>query len=335
MQAWTTSFNETISLFFFIDAHCAYILMRMQISLDDIAAFVRVAELKSFNRAADELGVTQSALSRRMKKLEDALETRLLDRTTRTVRLTVVGNEFLPMATRMIRDVEKSISDITDVIQIRSGVVTISSNMTIADTLMPEILERYHHARPGIRVRVIESSSPQAMARVGQGEVEFGVGQIAEKRPELDFEPLIRDRYVLICHPEHPLAGAPERVWADLAGHSVIRMASSSGTWKVMRRVLEETGVEVRMNYEVAHLSAMLALVDRDLGVSAIPGLGTMKRPDLAIAFRPLSDPVINRTIGVVTLRGRTLSPAADALRAVVRDVLHEAAINDPRLEKP
>ena len=104
----------------------------MQISLDDVIAFVRIAKLGSFKEAAEELYVTQSALSRRIKKLEDMLGARLLDRTTRRVSMTVIGKDFLPDAERMIEDFEKSVGDIVDVIQMRAGLVKVATNMTSA-----------------------------------------------------------------------------------------------------------------------------------------------------------------------------------------------------------
>ena len=101
----------------------------MYATLDDIRAFVAVAEFASFKRAADELGITQSALSRRLKKLEDGLGARLLDRTTRRIAVSTVGQEFLPEARRMVRDFEQSLRDIRDLVQIRTGMVALATNI--------------------------------------------------------------------------------------------------------------------------------------------------------------------------------------------------------------
>ncbi|MEM7124671.1 MAG: LysR family transcriptional regulator, partial [Pseudomonadota bacterium] len=111
----------------------------MHIKLDDLQAFVTIAEFGGFARASDELNITQSALSRRIKKLEDALGARLLDRTTRRVSVSTVGEEFLPEAMRIVDEFNQSLSDIRDLIQVRTGTVAISTNMTVADTLLPEI----------------------------------------------------------------------------------------------------------------------------------------------------------------------------------------------------
>lgn len=296
----------------------------MQITVDDIMAFVKVAEYRSFNRAADELGITQSALSRRLKKLEDNLGSKVLDRTTRKIGLTVVGNEFLPMATRMVSDFEKSLSDIIDVIQIRAGIISMSSNMTIADTLLPEVLSRFGDAYPNIQIRITEDSSPATVERIIRGEVEFGIAQIDETSPDIDFEPLIDDPFVMVCHPDHPLAEHEAVCWSDLNGHSFIKMQPGSGTWGSLQRSLDDLAVSLDGRFEVAHLAALLALVGKNLGISAIPRLGALKRPDLKLVTRPLQSPSVNRVIGIVKLRGHSLSPAAEALQGYVREVLSE-----------
>ena len=301
----------------------------MRVRIEDIEAFLVVAELRSFNRAAGKLAITQSALSRRLMKLEETLGSRLLDRTTRTTHLTVVGNEFLPMAERMLRDYEKSLSDIVDIIQIRAGSVTVSSNMTIAESLLPEMLLRFRIDHPDVRVRVLEGSSPRAMERIVRGEAEFGVGQLVRDHDELEFEPVLRDEYVLACHADHPLAARGSVRWKDLDGQTILRLGRTSATWYQMQRALDENGVNVKSDYEVAHLSALLGLVARNLGASVVPRLAVRRRPDLPLVIRPFARPTLDRMLGTARLKGRTLSPAAEALRATVRDVL--AAENETR----
>ncbi len=303
------------------------ILRAMRVRIEDIETFLVVAELKSFNRAASKLAITQPALSRRLMKLEETLGCRLLDRTTRSIHLTVVGNEFVPMAQRMVRDYEKSLSDILDVIQIRAGRVTISSNMTIAESLLPDMLLRFKVNHPDVHVRILEGSSPSAMDRIIRGEAEFGVGQVTEDHDDLEFEPILRDEYVLACHADHPLAAEDRVRWKDLDGQTILGLSPTSATWHKLHRALEENEVTVKSDYEVAHLTALLGLVAKNLGASVVPRLGVRRRPDLNLVIRPLEKPTIDRMLGIARLKGRTLSPAAEALQATVRDVL--AAEND------
>lgn len=298
----------------------------MQIKLDDVQAFVAVAEYGGFARAADELGITQSALSRRIKKLEEALGARLLDRTTRRVAVSVVGQEFLPEAIRLVDEFDQSLRDIRDLIQIRTGNVAISTNMTVADTLLPEIIAQFRHAHPRVRVRITESSSPGALERVLRRDSELAIAQFGEGRPELAYEPLFEDRFVLVCHRDHPLAGATDLKWRDLAEHNFIRMRAGSGTTNLLERTLGDQLQHLSGDLEVGHFNALLALVGRNLGVSAIPTLVQLKRTDLDLVARGIGGPVISRTLGIVTYRGRMLSPAGEALRRTCRAVLKQSA---------
>lgn len=298
----------------------------MRVKLDDLQAFITVAEFGSFARAAEELNLTQSALSRRIKKLEEDLGTRLLDRTTRRVSVSLVGEEFLPEAMRIVDEFNQSLSDIRDLVQIRTGTVAISTNMTLADTLLPEIISEFKERNPRVRVRLTESSSPSALERVLQRKSELALAQFGEGHPELAFEPLFEDKFVLICHRDHPLAQRNGLTWKDLDRHNFIRMRSGSGTTNLLERTLGEKIRYLSGDLEVGHFNALLAFVGQNLGISAVPTLVRLKRTDLDLVARPIGGPDVSRSLGIVTYRGRSLSPAGDALRETCRDVLKRSA---------
>jgi DNA-binding transcriptional LysR family regulator len=298
----------------------------MQIKLDDLQAFVTVCEYGGFAPAADELNITQSALSRRIKKLEEALGARLLDRTTRRVSVSTLGQEFLPEARRIVEEFKQSLSDIRDLIQVRTGSVSIATNMTLADTLLPEIIAQFKAKSPNVRVRLNESSSPDALERVLRREAELAIAQYGEGHPDLDFEPLFDDRFVLISHRDHPLAGAHGLIWEDVAAHNFIKMRAGSGTTNLLERSLGDKLRFLSGDLEVGHFNALLGFVGQNLGVSAIPTLVQLKRLDLDLVATPISDPVISRSLGIVTYKGRSLSPAGESLRETSREVLSRAA---------
>lgn len=297
----------------------------MQIKFDDVEAFVAVAELGSFNRAADALGITQSALSRRLKKLEESLGARLLDRTTRKVAVSVVGEEFLPEARRMIEDLEKSLRDMRDLVQARKGSIAVASNMTIADTVLPKIVARFRRENPNVRVSVTESSSPQALDRVFRREAELAIAQFGEGRPELAFEPLVVDRFVLVCHRDNALAERDHVAWSDLEPHNFIRMRAASGTTKLLERSLQDKMRFLSGDIEVGHFNALLGFVGQNLGVSAIPTLVNLKRPDLDLVTRPIIEPEVSRALGLVTQADRSLSPAGQRFRDLCAEMLRTA----------
>lgn len=178
----------------------------MKITIDDLEAFIFVADFESFNLAANELGITQPALSRRIKKLEDSLGAKLLDRTTRKISVSIVGEEFIIEARRMIEEFNKSIDDVQELIKTRTGSISLTSNMSIANSILPDIVYDFKNANPNIRLRIAQDSSPEAIKKVLRRECEFAIAQFSQDDPNIEFEPLINDSFVMICNKKHPLA---------------------------------------------------------------------------------------------------------------------------------
>ncbi|WP_171182030.1 LysR family transcriptional regulator [Ruegeria sp. HKCCD8929] len=294
-------------------------------SLGEIIAFVTVARLGSFALAADELLVTQSALSKRIKKLEDSIGAPLLDRTTRSVAVSTLGREFLPKAKRIIEDYNRSLNDMSELVKVRKGIVTLSCNMTLSDTLLPEIIDRFKTTYPNIRVRVHEDSSPQALERVLSGQSELAFGTLGESHPELDFEQLIDDRFVIACHKSHPLATATSTTWEEVKNQNFILLRPESGTRKLLHRHLGALYDVLSNDIQVGHFHSQLSLVARGIGIAATPSLIRLSRRDLEIAIIPISEPTISRKLGILTYKGRALSPAAEKLREVAASVMQGA----------
>ena len=115
--------------------------------------------------------------------------------------------------------------------------------------------------------------------------------------------------------------------WAELAHYPLIKLQPNTGASRAIERALNGTGITLSSRCEVSHLSPQLSLVAMNLGVAAAPGLALLKRPDLELVARPLGRPEIKTELGVIQLRGRTLSPAASALVEIVRAVVRDSPL--------
>ena len=296
----------------------------MRANFEDLRAFVHVAEQGSFVQAADGLSITQSALSRRLRKLEEVVGARLLDRTSRRVGLTAVGEAFLPSARRVIRHMGRAMTDIQDFVNLRSGTVSIASTRTVASTVLPGAIARYTAEHPGMKVRVLDGIGPGTSHFVLSGEAEFGVVLADNEPAELEVVPVLEDPYVLACPEDHPLADSAVVTWSALSGHRFVRMAPGTGNERVLRRELEARGLLPDWALEVQHLSSLMAFIEKGLGVSAVPRIAVEPFRSARIAIRPLVDPVVCRHIGILEAPGRSLSPAALALRRIVYEALEQ-----------
>jgi DNA-binding transcriptional LysR family regulator len=278
----------------------------------DLRAFVAVVDLEGFHRAAEALNLSQPALSRRIQRLEAAVGAALLERTTRRVALTNVGREFLPLVRRMLDEFDTSLFAMREVGRERRGLISLACIPTAAFYFLPSVIARFGEQYPNIRFRILDLSANEGLESVARGEVEFGINLLGASDPELSFEPLIEDPFVLACRRDHPLAQRRSLSWSDLEGQPLVAVSRTSGNRIILDAALVRAGVSLSWSYEVTHLSTSLGLVEAGLGISVLPQLATPQAEHPIIVTRPIGNPEVSRTIGVVRRRGGRLAPAAE-----------------------
>jgi DNA-binding transcriptional LysR family regulator len=278
----------------------------------DLRSFVAVVDLEGFHRAAETLNLSQSALSRRIQRLEAAVGAALLERTTRRVALTTAGRELLPLVRRMLDEFDSSLFAMREVGRQRGGQITLACVPTAAFYFLPSVIARFNEQYPNIRFRILDLSANEGLESVARGEVEFGINLLGTSEPELSFEPLIEDPFVLACRRDHPLAKRESLTWSDLEGQPLVAVSRTSGNRILLDAALVRAGVRLSWSYEVTHLSTSLGLVEAGLGISVLPQLATPQGDHPIIVTRPLRDPEVSRTIGVVRRRAGRLAPAAE-----------------------
>jgi DNA-binding transcriptional LysR family regulator len=294
--------------------------MRINFELLDLRAFLAVMETGSFNKAAEKLFLSQPALSRRIKQLEDVIGTPLLERTTRRVSATAVGRDLQPLLARLIDELETSMLLMGDTGKLQHGQVTIACVPTAAFYFLPRVIRQFHELHPLIRIRILDLSASEGLKSVANGESEFGISMLGSSDPDLSFTPLMEDPFVLACHRDHPLASKSEVEWRDLADHLLIGVSRHSGNRTILDNALSKLDVRLNWFYEVHHLSTSLGLVEEGVGISVLPRLATPKDEHPIIVTKPISAPTVTRTIGIVERRNARLSPAALRFRDILRD---------------
>jgi DNA-binding transcriptional LysR family regulator len=257
-------------------------------------------------------------LSRRIDKLESALGLRLLERTTRQVDLTPGGRQFLERARQTLDDLEDAVAHLSDSAQARRGQVTIACVPSVAQHVLPGILRRFAQQQPHVRVRVIDDSAHRVLASVVSSEADFGLNFTGAQEPDVEFEMLGRDDYVLVLPHGHVLAGRVSVTWADLAGQKMVAVSRQSANRLLVDHALAALAQRPVWFYETEHVAGALGLVSAGLGLAALPRLSVPERHE-ALCRVPLVDPVVSRVVGLITRRGRPLSPTASMLCELVR----------------
>jgi DNA-binding transcriptional LysR family regulator len=293
--------------------------MSMNFDLGDLRAFIAVAELSSFRAAAETIHLSQPALSRRIDKLEGALGVRLFDRDTRNVELTAVGRDFARKAKTLVDDLDAMLLGMREVAANRWGQVALACIPSTVHYFLPRVLQQYHERFPRIRVHIIDESANEVLSAVTHGEAELGLNMIGTDEPEIEFEPLFTEPFVAACRRDHPLARHKQVTWEELGRYDFMNVDKSSGNRLVMDLALAELRSRPQYTFETRHVSTLVGFVEAGLGVAAVPRLSMPLKGHPTLVSIPITNPEITRTVGLIRRRGRSLSPAAEHLYALLR----------------
>lgn len=288
----------------------------MNFDIADLRAFVAVAELASFKRAADLLHLSQPALSRRVEKLEQALSLRLLERTTRKVELNAMGRIFLPRAQHVLAQLEASLVGMTELNERQQGLVTVACIPSVVDTAVADAIYAIKQQFPRIRVRILDQPAADILLTVARSEVDFGIGYLGAREPDLDFEELVAEPFVLACRKDHPLATRSSVAWHELAQYDCVTQAQGSGNRLLIDQALSSPVTQPHWVCEVQHVPTLLSLVRRGVGIGAVPHHAIGGTDLCAI---PLVQPQVRRSIGLISRRGKGLSAMALRFQEAVR----------------
>lgn len=178
----------------------------MKHELSSMKAFVILAESSSFNNAAKLLNITQPALTRRIKKMEEDLHIQLFERTTRKVTLTKAGKRLLPEARELIKKFDETLFNIRDMNAYHRGMVTLACIPTAVFYFLPLAIGKFNELYPNIKVRILEQGTNNCMESVLCNESDFGINMNNVTNSSIDFTPLVNEPFVLACRRDHPLA---------------------------------------------------------------------------------------------------------------------------------
>lgn len=281
-------------------------------STRQLRAFVTLAELRNFTRAAAVTHLSQPAFSALIRGLEEALGARLFDRDTRKVDLTTEGQLLFDGARRLLHDFDSVIGDLNDTTARRRGRVAVAVLPALAAGWLPSVLAGFRRVYPGIELDVADVLSEDCVERVRTGRADFALASIRASAPELRADKFCSDRFHLVCRRDHPLARRRDLKLSDLGNEPFVHLARTSSVRQLVDAVARP--VPLTRVMELEQLSSVAGMVRAGLGISVVPGLTLFhfRHPDLAT--RRLRIAGLRRQIFVIRRRDRSPSAAAQAL---------------------
>ena len=314
--------------------------MNARIDFLGLQAFLAIAERGSFQRAAAQLNLSQTALSHRMKKLEQDLGLKLFLRTTRQVTLTEAGAQLLPRAQAMVSELAASFEDLRHKGREKQARISVCCLPTLAVHYLPALLREFHGTHPGVSVRIYDNSATEICELVRNGTAEFALTLVSDTHPDLEVKPLMKEPFVLLCPKTHAIAKKGGDVsWTDLAGIPLVRTSRQAGNRLLIDDALGPRRDQLDWRWEVLHIATAASMVAAGVGLTVVPRLATDGIDMSSLVALPLVNPGVTRTVGILSSRERPLSPMAQAFRATVErvvkaDGLSRAKPATPRLRR-
>lgn len=266
--------------------------------LDQLRYFLIVAEQQNFTRAAEQLGVSQPALSRSIQKLEDELGQPVFERKTRAVSLTEAGTLLQSRAQQVITILEDTKAEITDDGQ--SGRVRLGAIPTIAPYFLPEVLRQFSEEFPKATLIVQENTTDNLLKNLTQGEIDLAILALPVSARYLDAEELFEEELLLVLPTDHPLVDKEKIRLSDVEPYPFVLLDEAHCLSNNIVSFCRQRSIQPVAVERTSQLAMVQELVSLSHGISMIPAMARQVDQSDRRIYRSFSGKKPTRTVAVV-----------------------------------
>ncbi len=278
--------------------------------IQNIRAFLMVAETTSFSRAAEKLFITQPAISKRIATLEDSLDCKLFDRLGKKIQLTQAGLALLPSYQRVAAEINEGKRIISTLRTEVSGHMKFGTSHHIGLHRLPPILRKYTRQYPEVELDIQFMDSEQAASLILKGDIELALITLADNiEPPLTTVPIWTDIMSCVVAKDHPLAKKRNITVKQLSEHGVLLQSQSTHTRDIIDQALK-LKPNVKIIMESNYLETIKAMIQNGLGWGVLP----QSMIDASLKKLTIKNIKMERHLGVLLHKSRTLSSPASAL---------------------
>ncbi len=302
----------------------------MSTTLRQLKAFVLVAEQNSFTKAAEALCLTQSALSGLIKELEQNLDVKLFDRTTRKLHLSDAGGRLLPQAKRVLNEMSVLNEKVANLKSLHQGHIYLAVSQQLSASTMPKFIAKFCELHPNIEVTLTDCSIDQVVEHIENLEADLGVAPERSYSDDLHADILFSSPFYLVLPTSHPFAKKNRLHWSDLLNERLITL---NGPF--IKGLQNELPVQISSrifnpDFEINFLSTALGMTRMGLGVTLCLLYAAEWVEQNGLTMRPITEPVVERKFLLYTHKNRSLSPAALAFKEFLLNNAHEFLVSKP-----
>ncbi|WP_050182904.1 LysR family transcriptional regulator [Domibacillus robiginosus] len=283
-----------------------------------IEYFRVVARMQHITNAAEVLSISQPALSRSMAKLEEELGVPLFERQGRTIKLNEYGQLFLERADRIIKEFQEVKQEIQDLLDPEYGEICLGFMPTLGTYLIPNLVRSFQADYPNVKFQFKQNGNDLLLKQLEAGEIDFClVSSIADNK-QIEWTQLWNEELFLIVPSDHPLSRHESVTLQEIAKETFVLLEKGNGIRGITDRLFDEAGISPEITFEGEEIHTIVAFVAAGLGVTLIP---EFKGIDWTRVSRiRIRSSNVQRAIGLASVKGRYVSPAAKRFQRFVTD---------------
>jgi DNA-binding transcriptional LysR family regulator len=293
-----------------------------------LQVFYTVAKQLSFTKAAEQLFMTQPAVTFQVKQLEEHFNTRLFERSHGKIALTPAGRLVMDYAERVLALSEEMDTRVADLTGVVGGPLLLGASTTIAEYILPKILGEFKAAHPEVQAQMTVANSETIVNRVADHSLDVGLIESPSYLPALENEVCCEDELVVICAPGHALAGRSSVRAQDLAALAWLRREPGSGTREFTDNYLRQCGVspeDLNVMMELGSPEAMKSLVETGVALAVVSRATIVKELELRLLVAIPLAPRLMRTLSLVhpkeRFRSRLVTTFVDFATRRMREI--------------
>jgi DNA-binding transcriptional LysR family regulator len=287
----------------------------MNPTIEQLRVVCAVARVSSFSDAARELMLTQPAVTRTVRSVEAGLGLALFARTTRRVEITTEGNEFVAVATAILREYDDGLKRLAAWSRAEVGAIRVLVLPSLAAGAVAPIIAEFVRARPGVELELLTANAEDILRRLRAGEAQLAITENPGDEPDLDGVPLARDPVFAVVPEDHPLATSSSTSWKHLASYPFLQLHEGTSVRRLTDAGFAAAGVQPSTAITADTIGTVSALIAEGLGVSAFPISTRPLVTTAGIRFVRLDGPSIARNLSIVTSGAPGPGPLARDLR--------------------
>jgi DNA-binding transcriptional LysR family regulator len=280
--------------------------------------FYVVAMLQHFTRAAEQLSISQPALSRSIGQLENELGVALFDRQGRSVILNSFGQSFFEHTSRILQEMKEAKRDVMSLQNPDYGDINLAFLKSLGISFIPRMVRTYLNLNPAVNFQLFQNSTENLIMQLKRGEIDLCISSHTETSPEIEWIPLWNEEMFIFVHLDHPFALKEHINLIEILNEKFVVLKQGYGSRAILDEMFIKLNRHPNISFEGEEVVSLLGFVAEDLGIALLPKISGMNMNGLAKLS--IIDYKCERNIGLAWMKDKYLPPVVHKFKQFVID---------------